>query len=40
MNLIREGAFITELIFQAGLVSYSHERLKDSIDDFDKMLTE
>lgn len=37
MNLIREGAFITELIFQAGLVSYSHERLKDSIDDFDKI---
>ena len=37
MNLIREGAFITELIFQAELVSHSHERLKDSADDFDKI---
>lgn len=37
MNLIREGAFITELIFQAELVSHSHERLKDSVEDFDKI---
>lgn len=37
MNLIREGAFITELIFQAELVSRSHERLKDSVDEIDKI---
>lgn len=37
MNLIRKGAFITELIFQAELVSYSHKRLSDSVDDFDKI---
>jgi hypothetical protein len=37
MNLIREGAFITELIFQAELVSNSHEQLKNSVDDFGKI---
>lgn len=37
MDLIREGAFITELIFQAELVSHSHQRMKDSVDDFDKI---
>ncbi|MCA0960211.1 hypothetical protein LCL86_14225 [Muricauda ruestringensis] len=36
MKLIRFGALISELIFQAELVSHSHERLKDSVDDFDK----
>ena len=36
MKLIRAGAFITELIFQAELVSHSHERLKGAVDDFDK----
>lgn len=37
MKLIHKGAFITELIFQAELLSHSHERLKDSVDDFDKI---
>ena len=37
MNLIRQGAFLSELIFQAGLVSHSHQRLKDSVGDFDSI---
>ena len=37
MNLIREGAFLTELIFQAELVSHSYELLKDSVGDFNKI---
>lgn len=37
MNLLQEGALITELIFQAELVSHSHERLQDSVDNFDKI---
>lgn len=39
MNLIQEGAFITELIFQAELVLYSRQRLKVSVVDFDKTAT-
>lgn len=37
MNLVQKGAFITELIFQAELVSHSHERLKKSVNDFNKI---
>jgi hypothetical protein len=37
MKLIREGAFLTELIFQAELVSNSYRRLKGSVDGFDKI---
>ncbi|SFB80420.1 hypothetical protein SAMN04487891_102429 [Flagellimonas taeanensis] len=36
MKLIQESVLITELIFQAELVSYSHERLKVAVDEFDK----
>ncbi len=36
MKLIQEGAFLTELIFQAELVSNAHERLLDSLNEFDK----
>lgn len=36
MKLIRVGAFVSELIFQAELVSNSYERLKKAVDDFDK----
>ncbi|WP_067029224.1 hypothetical protein [Allomuricauda sp. CP2A] len=36
MKLIRVGAFVSELIFQAELVSNSYERLKEAVDDFDK----
>lgn len=37
MKLFQLGAFITELIFQAELVSQAHKRLKDSVDEFDKI---
>lgn len=37
MNLIQQGAFLSELIYQARLVSYSHQRLMDSVDGFDKI---
>lgn len=37
MKLIHEGAFITEIIFQAELVSHAVQRLKDSSDEFDKV---
>lgn len=36
MKLIQEGAFLTELIFQAELVSNAHTRLLDAVDEFDK----
>ena len=36
MKLMQEGAYLTELIFQAELVSNAHERLLDSVDEFDK----
>ncbi|MFH4968309.1 hypothetical protein V8G61_08905 [Gaetbulibacter sp. M240] len=36
MKLIQEGAFISELIFQAKIVSYSNDRLK-SKDELDKI---
>lgn len=36
MKLIRVGAFVSELIFQAELVSNSYERLMEAVDDFDK----
>lgn len=35
MKLIQEGAFISEIIFQADLVSHAHKRLKKSVDAFD-----
>ncbi len=35
MKLIQEGAFISEIIFQADLVSHAHERLKKSVDTCD-----
>ncbi|MBQ0733896.1 hypothetical protein [Aquimarina celericrescens] len=35
MKLIQEGAFISEIIFQADLASHAHERLKKSVDAFD-----
>ncbi|WP_299221203.1 hypothetical protein [uncultured Aquimarina sp.] len=37
MKLIHEGAFITEIIFQAELVSEATQRLNDSVDEFDKV---
>lgn len=36
MKLIQEGAFLTELIFQAELVSNASQRLLNSEDEFDK----
>ena len=36
MKLIQEGAFLSELIFQAELVSNASQRLLNSEDDFDK----
>ncbi|WP_024772967.1 hypothetical protein [Aquimarina macrocephali] len=35
MKLIQEGAFISEIIFHADLVSHAQERLKKSADAFD-----
>lgn len=37
MKLIQEGAFITEIIFQAKLILNAHERLKNSVVEFDKI---
>lgn len=36
MKLIQEGAFLSELIFQAELVSNASQRLLNSEDEFDK----
>ena len=35
MKLIQEGAFLSEILFQADLVSHAHKRLSDSIEEFD-----
>ncbi len=39
MNLHQIGAFLTEIIFQADLVENANNRLKDSIDEFDRIGT-
>ncbi|MDY8137457.1 hypothetical protein [Aquimarina sp. 2201CG5-10] len=37
MKLIQESAFISEIIFQADLVSYANDRLKKSVDAFENI---